>query len=121
MTKKAFEKIAAGLQEAIEVARGNERFEGHILPIGIMKMSKRHSDALGIWEGACNPSGIAHSLVSACRECIDENVSQREDPAVRLITAQLAYIVGIWDGVSDFSKSPDAFACEEACRKIIGK
>ena len=25
MTKKAFEKIAAGLQEAIEVARGNEK------------------------------------------------------------------------------------------------
>ena len=58
-------------------------------------MAKRHHDALLIQQGACNPSGIAHSLVSACHECLSEGVSQREDPAVRLIVHQLAFLCGI--------------------------
>ena len=58
-------------------------------------MSTRFREALMIQEGACNPSGIAHSLVAACRECLAENVSQREDPAVRLIVHQLAYLCNV--------------------------
>lgn len=53
-------------------------------------MSQRHKDAIGIQAGACNPSGIARSLVIACRECLDEGVDQRRDAAVRLIVHQLA-------------------------------
>jgi hypothetical protein len=44
--------------------------------------------------GACNPSGVALALHEACKECIVENVSQRTDPAVRLIAHQLAFLLG---------------------------
>lgn len=58
-------------------------------------MSQRTKDALNIQDGACNPSGIARSLVIACRECLDESVDQRTDPAVRLIVHQLAHLCAI--------------------------
>lgn len=58
-------------------------------------MSKRTKDAIEIQDGACNPSGIARSLVVACRECLDEGVDQRTDPAVRLIVHQLAHLCAI--------------------------
>lgn len=64
-------------------------------------MSKRHSDALFIWAGACNPSGIARLIYEACGQVIRENGDQRTDPAVRLMVAQLAYLVGVWDGVGE--------------------
>lgn len=58
---------------------------------------KRHFDALAIQNGACNPSGIAISIVDACREIrnqpnhrgTDEITS---DAAVRLMVHQLAFI-----------------------------
>ena len=56
----------------------------------------RHREALQIVDpGACNPSGVAHALHNACRQAIAEGVSQREDPAVRLIGLQLAYLLGV--------------------------
>ena len=58
-----------------------------------VRVSRRFRDAVGIQQGACNPSGIARSLVEACSECIAEGVSQREDPAVRLIVHQLAHLM----------------------------
>ena len=64
----------------------------------------RFQDALFIQDGACNPSGMAHALVKACKECLDEGVSQREDPAVKLIVHQIAYIVL---GVDKFSPGQD--------------
>lgn len=64
-------------------------------------MSKRHNDALFIWAGACNPSGIARSIADACAAVIRENGDQRTDPAVRLMVAQLAYLVGVWDGIGE--------------------
>ena len=85
-------------------------------------MAKRHQDALYISAGACNPSGMANSLVSACKECINEGVQQQTDPAVRLIVSQIAYICGIWDGVSDWkggntlSQFHDA---TQACEDIV--
>ena len=79
-------------------------------------MSKRHSDALAIWEGACNPSGIARSIHEACKECIAENSSQREDAAVKLMVAQLAYVCGVWNGISDWALAPDSMACSQACQ-----
>ena len=54
----------------------------------------RHRDALAIVEtGACNPSGITHTLSQACRQIIAEGGSQCADPAVRLIVHQLAFLV----------------------------
>lgn len=55
----------------------------------------RFDNALLIQQGACNPAGIARSLVEACDECLRENVSQREDAAVRLIVHQLAHLMNV--------------------------
>ena len=53
----------------------------------------RHADALVIAEtGACNPSGIAITLHHACRQVIREGGRQADDPAVRLIALQLAFL-----------------------------
>lgn len=53
----------------------------------------RFNDAVFIQEGgACNPSGIARALVAACDEARADGVQQREDPAVRLIVHQLAFL-----------------------------
>jgi hypothetical protein len=48
----------------------------------------RFRDALAIVNpGACNPSGIAHSIVDACREIREHEPagSAAQDPAVRLL------------------------------------
>jgi hypothetical protein len=52
-------------------------------------MAKRHRDALEIQGGACNPCGIANSLVEAFREIIAKGGNQRDDHACRLILHQL--------------------------------
>ena len=70
-------------------------------------MTKRHNDALGISQGACNPHAIVRSLIQALNECRAENLdtdSTTHDPAIQLIVSQLAYICGVWDGVSDWRK-----------------
>lgn len=60
-------------------------------------MSKRHQDALAIQQGACNPSGIAHSIVEACQEMRAQPGGASTDAitgdaAVRLMVHQLAFI-----------------------------
>ena len=56
----------------------------------------RHRAALDIVDpGACNPSGVALALHNACRQAIAEGVSQRDDPAIRLIGLQLAYLLSV--------------------------
>ena len=51
----------------------------------------RHRTALDIVDpGASNPSGIALVLHDACRQAIAGSLSQRDDPAIRLIGLQLA-------------------------------
>ena len=60
-------------------------------------MSKRHENALFINNGACNPIGIAKALVEALTELMSEptytgTAMQRSDPAIRLITNQLAWL-----------------------------
>ena len=56
----------------------------------------RHRAALDIVDpGACNPSGVALALHNSCRQAIAEGVSQREDPAIRLIGLQLAYLLQV--------------------------
>jgi hypothetical protein len=81
------------------------------------KPGKRFADALGIQAGACNPSGIARSLVQACEECIRGAVTQTADPAIRLMVHQLAYICAV-DAIND---SPTLYhELTEACRKESG-
>lgn len=61
---------------------------------------KRHRDALFIQVGACNPSGIIHSMLDACNE-IRQTPGHRgtaeitSDPALRLMIHQLAFICGV--------------------------
>ena len=53
----------------------------------------RHRDASLIAQGACNPSGIAHTLVDACTACTDEGLDPATDPAVRLIMIQITWLI----------------------------
>jgi hypothetical protein len=60
----------------------------------------RFRDALAIVDpGACNPSGIAHSIIDACREIREHETaaSTADDPAIRLTVYQLASICGVAD------------------------
>ena len=64
-------------------------------------MSKRHADALAIAAGACNPSGIASSIIDACQEIRRQpyyksrgTIAITSDPAVRLMVYQLAFVCG---------------------------
>jgi hypothetical protein len=64
------------------------------------KKEKRWGNALSIQAGACNPSGIVHALLAAIQEMRDGpdytgTDSVRQDPALRLIVHQLAYLMGI--------------------------
>ena len=51
---------------------------------------KRHDDALGIQEGACNLRAIARSLVGAADEATGEGIEAEQDAAVRMIVHRLA-------------------------------
>ncbi len=56
-------------------------------------MAERHRAAIDIVDpGACNPSGIAHAIIKACSEARDEGRGTRDDPAVRLMVTQLAWV-----------------------------
>jgi len=56
----------------------------------------RHRAALDIVDpGASNPAGVALALHTACRQAIAEGVSQRRDPAIRLIGLQLASLLQV--------------------------
>lgn len=59
-------------------------------------MAKRHEQALAIQNpGACNPCGIALTIVEAVRETRDEGKNACKDAAVRLMVHQLASICNI--------------------------
>ena len=71
----------------------------------------RHEEALFIVDpGACNPSGVALAIFNACRQVRDEGGDVRADPAVRLMTTQLAFLVRGDPGIDDYD------ALIEACR-----
>ena len=56
----------------------------------------RHRAALDIVDpGACNPAGVALAVHTACRQAIAEGVSQRDDPAIRLMGLQLASLLQV--------------------------
>ena len=63
----------------------------------------RHREALFIVDpGACNPSGVALAIYKACRQVRDEGGDVRTDPAVRLMTTQLAFLVRGDSGIDDY-------------------
>ena len=75
----------------------------------------RHADALAIVDsGACNPSGIALTLVHACRQAREEGDDARADPAVRLIATQLAFVLDANSDTGDYG------ALMAACRARAG-
>lgn len=80
---------------------------------------RRHSDALAIAAGACNPSGIAHSILDACREIRAEpgtgTAQITGDPAVRLMVHQLAFICGVISGAEELARGQGYSECTKAC------
>lgn len=82
-------------------------------------MAKRHRDALTITQGACNPSGIAVSILDACREIRAEpghtgTAQITSDPAIRLMVHQLSFITRAYD-LDDIGQYQNAIeACEKA-------
>ena len=85
-------------------------------------MAKRHDDALTIAAGACNPSGIANAIFEACRELRAEpdfsgTKQMCHDPAIRLMVHQLAYIMGVHNGIDEFTDKPEYSDCTKACRE----
>lgn len=79
-------------------------------------MTNRYENALFIDAGACNPVGIAGTLHETLLEIVRSpgytgTRQQCEDPAVRLIVQQLAFICGMGDG----SMSENYTAAREAC------
>ena len=82
-------------------------------------MRNRFENAVFIQEGACNPSGIAHSIVDACRERYDEGKGDPcSDLAIRLMVHQLAFICKV-DEINDgFSTYHEL---TEICEKKAGE
>ena len=82
------------------------------------KSYDRHRAALDIVDpGACNPSGVALAIHNACRQAIAEGVSQREDPAIRLMVTQLAFLT---EGNSDLDLV-EYQRLMEVCRERAGE
>jgi len=83
------------------------------------QMSNRHSDALFITQGACNPIAIVKRIHAALEEVMASpdykgTMSQKEDPAVRLMVHQLAFLVGVGEGAM-----PEAYTEAYAkCREL---
>jgi hypothetical protein len=80
---------------------------------------KRHKDAVAIQAGACNPLGIALSIVEACREIRAGNGFNgtdqiTSDPAVRLMVHQLAFICKADDAYIGDEYSTLIETCEAA-------
>jgi len=87
-----------------------------------MTTPRRFSDALAIQAGACNPSGIAHSIVAACQEARAEpdhggTADLCADPAIRLMVHQLVFLCGIISGAEDFARGADYGTCTAECEK----
>jgi hypothetical protein len=82
----------------------------------------RFRDALAIVDpGACNPSGIALSIVEACREIREhETTGTKEtcqDPAIRLMVYQLASICGVAEYALERYIADEA-ACKERLAEL---
>ena len=78
----------------------------------------RHREAIVIVDpGASNPAGVALAVHNGCRQAIAEGVSQREDPAIRLMVTQLAFLT---DANSDLDLV-EYQRLMEVCRERAGE
>lgn len=73
----------------------------------------RFRDALTIQMGACNPSGIARALVRACDEARSTGATPTNDPAIKLILHQMAFICGLPTAEELLDWQTWTKACEE--------
>lgn len=85
-------------------------------------MAKRHSNAVAIQEGACNPSGVCHSLLDAIRECREEGLDGdgvRNDEAVMAICHQLAFLCNVDRMNNEFTEyNRVMLVCQEGKEKF---
>ena len=84
-------------------------------------MSKRFKNADAIWNGgACNPRGVARTLVEAVDEAVIEGggSAAAADPAVQMILDQLCFLCGLPQPSLDMSPERwDAIQAEVEKRK----
>ncbi len=57
-------------------------------------MRNLYDNALYISDGACNPSGICHTLLATIAELREAGESTEDNPALALMVHQLAHITG---------------------------
>ena len=87
----------------------------NLLPDALPPGFDRHADALAlVGGGACNPSGIALTLIHACRQVREAGGDVRTDPAVRLIATQIAFLLNANSDTEDYG------ALVAACRARAG-
>jgi hypothetical protein len=82
---------------------------------------RRFANAIAIQLGACNPSGICHSILEACQEIrASDNPGTSAictDPAVRLMVHQLAFLCN----VAEIDDSLDVYGkLTDECRAEVG-
>ena len=83
------------------------------------KVGKRWWDANAIIDpGACNPSGIAHSLLDAIKEARAENIEPRNDEAVRIITYQLSYVLNVCNSVAGYGEDELGYTFSSDLKKV---
>ena len=59
----------------------------------------RNKDAIAISDGACNPIAIINAMQRAVQEINDKGTNEiLDDPALKLMTHQLAFLQGIPTG-----------------------
>ena len=72
-------------------------------------MSLRNREAIAISDGACNPRAIVNAMHRAVAEMVDAGITDTDailaDPALKLMTHQLAFLQGIptCEGLDDWS------------------
>ncbi|WP_144106770.1 hypothetical protein [Paraburkholderia sp. BCC1886] len=82
----------------------------------------RHSDALAITAGASNLSGVSRALVRAINQCHQESLGTQgvcDDPAIRLIVHQMAFLCKTHELDSTLSTYGDLLAiCERLSKPL---
>lgn len=78
---------------------------------------KRHSNAIAISQGACNPIAIVNSMAQAIAEIRANGPGDTDtilqDPALKLMTHQLAFL----QGIPTSERAMDWAMWLEACEK----
>ena len=74
-------------------------------PVRDTARRNRFENALLIVDpGAINPSGIAYTIIDACRDARAEGIGTRDDAAVRLMVTQLAWVCRADSDTDDYGE-----------------